>query len=481
MRAAPDAPGNSALRALALAGFAVLALPVFDLGTAQLRNGDIFWQVRTGEIALRTGAFPDTDIFSYTVAGTPWNNHEWGFELAATLLYRAFGWAALRAMVLILCGGVLAMVAATLWRRAGPAIALFVTALAFLLVTYKFIPAPQTVSMAAFLFAFRLLRVESRYRLPALAALLLVWGNLTAEVVIFLPFLLLDEGLRLWEMRGEIRSLHRAGMLVLACCMPFVNPPWSSTLEYAIAGTRSNRGVNLEFRSVLEPAATVAPPLKWLAIALAVLYVACAIRALIREPSARRLRQLGPGLIAIAGAALMERNLWLLVLPAARLAVEFGGRPGLRLAAAAISPLLVAGWLTSQGWTPAAEKRLLSASFWSNHIDRSIVPVDCADRVADLGPGRRVYALRVWASYLIWRLPEDRVFIDGRNREYPDSVFAAAGRVWTGAPDALRILDETGTDVVVAWPAWNETAGLRGGPWKRTFLGPACAVFEKRL
>src|SRR5438105_3676240 len=225
LTAAPPQPPHAAtLRALAAAGFVLLAAPVFDLGTAPLRNGDIFWQVRTGEIALRTGTFPDSDIFSYTVAGTPWNNHEWGFELAAALLHGALGWGALRAMVFLLGAGTLATLASVLWRRAGPAHALLVTTLVFLFTTYKFIPAPQTVSMALFLFAFWWLRaarpLESSGRTAALAALLLLWGNLTAEVVIFLPFLLLDEGLRLWELPRERPFYWRAATLVLLCCVP---------------------------------------------------------------------------------------------------------------------------------------------------------------------------------------------------------------------------------------------------------------------
>src|SRR6185503_8512116 len=98
----------------------------------------------------------------------------------------------------------------------GPQLAVCTGAAALLLARYKFLPAPQAASMALFLLAVPLfLRPQTTARSLALVAYLAVWGNLTAEALLFLPFLLVDQGLRLWEDRAHVG--RRAGLLALAC------------------------------------------------------------------------------------------------------------------------------------------------------------------------------------------------------------------------------------------------------------------------
>jgi len=47
----------------------------------QLREPDLWWQLRTGEYILENKEIPNTDIFSYTFEGEPWINVKWGFEV----------------------------------------------------------------------------------------------------------------------------------------------------------------------------------------------------------------------------------------------------------------------------------------------------------------------------------------------------------------------------------------------------------------
>ena len=46
-----------------------------------LRDLDVCWLIRTGELIWNTGSLPETDIFSFTHAGKPWVLYQWGFEL----------------------------------------------------------------------------------------------------------------------------------------------------------------------------------------------------------------------------------------------------------------------------------------------------------------------------------------------------------------------------------------------------------------
>jgi hypothetical protein len=480
---------------LALAGILLVLLAVAHRSARPLGSSDIFWQVRTGEIALAGGRIPDRDVFSYTVPGAAWNNHEWLFEVLAALLHRAAGWGGFRSGTVALMLAVAAGLAAAVGRRGGAPAAFLVVALFCALAGYKMAPVPQGLSMALFfaalgLFRGRALAVSPR-RWVALVLVMLLWGNLTAESVMFLPFLLLDQGaLRLARARGRGPALPSPARHLLlcaaACAAPLVNPPQSSVLEYVLAGTAANRVVNVEFAPIWAPAWTVLPAVKAGGLALMALFVAWAAVTLGRSADrGAALREVGPGLLAVALAGAFERNLWLLVLPAARLALAAvawaGARPRrvivdlvLLLAAAAVFSAFEAAYR----WTPLAALRDLSSpAYRAHHIDEREVPTACVDPLAGVPGVGRVFTLRMWASYVIWRLPGARVFIDGRNREYPAITQQMADHAWEGGPVTRAILDASGTDAVVALPGWGDLPGVRGGPWRVAARGENCELY----
>ena len=74
----------------------VVTLFIVQRATQPLGAGDLFWQLRTGQTILDTGVIPDTETYSYTVAGAPWNNHEWLYEATLAAWHRATGWLGLR-------------------------------------------------------------------------------------------------------------------------------------------------------------------------------------------------------------------------------------------------------------------------------------------------------------------------------------------------------------------------------------------------
>jgi tetratricopeptide (TPR) repeat protein len=56
-----------------------------------LREPDLWWQIRTGEWILENGQVPRQDVFSYTYEGAPWINIKWGFEVVAAMISSALG------------------------------------------------------------------------------------------------------------------------------------------------------------------------------------------------------------------------------------------------------------------------------------------------------------------------------------------------------------------------------------------------------
>lgn len=66
-------------------------LCAFALGMKQLREPDIWWQLLSGRWMLDNGAITRTDMFSYTMAGHPWINVKWLYEILIGIIEKASG------------------------------------------------------------------------------------------------------------------------------------------------------------------------------------------------------------------------------------------------------------------------------------------------------------------------------------------------------------------------------------------------------
>jgi hypothetical protein len=80
------------------AALLAVALLVVALGAALMGvQSDTWWQLRTGQVILATGSVPTRDIFSSTVSGAYWPNHEW---LALAIFYGLYTIGGLPALLL---------------------------------------------------------------------------------------------------------------------------------------------------------------------------------------------------------------------------------------------------------------------------------------------------------------------------------------------------------------------------------------------
>src|SRR5947209_8149645 len=89
--------GGLALSLPQLWGVVTVALPVLVSMGAPLLTIDLAYHLRAGDIILRTHALPRIDTFSFTAAGTPWLDQQWGAQVLFSLVFRAGGWPALEA------------------------------------------------------------------------------------------------------------------------------------------------------------------------------------------------------------------------------------------------------------------------------------------------------------------------------------------------------------------------------------------------
>jgi hypothetical protein len=71
---------------------------VFALYRTDMNDPDIWWHMRNAQYLVQQHHFPRTDMYSFTVAGHPWINHEWLSEIPYYFAYRAFGLVGLKTL-----------------------------------------------------------------------------------------------------------------------------------------------------------------------------------------------------------------------------------------------------------------------------------------------------------------------------------------------------------------------------------------------
>src|SRR5581483_9260149 len=141
---------------------------------------DIWWHIRDAQYLLKTHHFLRQDLYSFTVAGHPWINTEWGSEIPFYLAYQAFGLAGLKAMSFILPSILIPLLLYLCYQESRNFKAsIVVCVLASLLARVSF--GPRTILIGYILLIVMLIILrrfqEQRGSLWLLPALFCLWAN----------------------------------------------------------------------------------------------------------------------------------------------------------------------------------------------------------------------------------------------------------------------------------------------------------------
>ncbi len=71
---------------------------IFSMYKPDMNDPDIWWHMRNAQYLFQHHQFPRFDMFSFTVAGHPWINHEWLSEVPFYLAFRVFGLVGLKSL-----------------------------------------------------------------------------------------------------------------------------------------------------------------------------------------------------------------------------------------------------------------------------------------------------------------------------------------------------------------------------------------------
>jgi hypothetical protein len=457
---------------------AVLAALVGTLASTFAANDpDLFWHLASGAWMLDHGRLLDRDIFSTTMIGAPYSVGQWLGEVVFAALYRGGGWVALDLLRAALVGVATFFTARVVLRfQPQPAWAIGPIVAAVLISKFLWGDRPQLFSLALFPAAFDVLiaaRFGAPRRLWVLVPLMLVWANLHGAFVAGLALIIVFV-VEAWITRIPHRRAFTA-VAVLAAAASLVTPSGLSAFSFAASYARSASAVVEE-----RPADITSPA----GLVFAALLLGTFLVALVADRGERSARLRSPilwvGLVVpftvlglahqrlLPYAAMIEAPLVAAMVPAL-----------LGRAAAAAAPLM-----------PRVAAVLVLAALFAATVALSVV---AAPRAPDLSayPAGATAALRQlpgpvlneydWGGYLIFAVPEQPTFVDGRGAAlYPPELigeFETAVGLHLGY---RGVLDGHGIRLVLLRPSRALAVALREDGWPVVAEEPGSWVLLQR-
>jgi hypothetical protein len=459
---------------------------------------DLTYHLRAGAAILAGEGIPNVDTWTFTVAGTPWLDQQWGAQVILATVFQAAGWTGLvilRAALVALTFALLLGAVRSAWsiasvRAGGSAIASSARTATLVVLAFFAVAAPalalrpQLFAIVLFAATMRILVERSRHPrrlwlIPPMAAL---WANLHGSfplVVVLVGLSWLDEValLRVPTPAGHPRLplprrlLGSTGLALIgafSALATLINPfgidAWRYIEDLARDPAITSAVSEWQPPSPLDPAGAVF----YVSLAIVLGVVAFRFRSDDSRPSARFF---GPIVTVVVFGALgivTGRGLawWALAAPVAMVQLQ----PGLRLAdlpriralpslrartareasaseerrsplnAIVIGVLAVTAIALLPLWRPTGPAGVPAAVL-------SEAPQGIAHKLAalinagELPRDARVWAPQTWGSFLEWAVPHVRVAIDSRIELFPPPVLADADEVAMGAHGWLSTVE----------------------------------------
>jgi hypothetical protein len=433
----------------------VALVPLTVVATADdVFSHDVWWHLTAGDWILAHREVPRADPFSFTSAGVPWVDHEWGFQVLVAAVHALLGVPGLVILRIAAALAVVSLLVGLLYRRGvDPAVIAALAGLAVVAARLRLQVRPELASLILLVLVVAACTGPSHppsaspwRRLAGLAALFAVWANLHPGFLLGLAVVgawavggfadRLIGGRRPEDRAPASEELRHRWLTLAACAAASCLNPWGpavvrAPLEIAQALRRAGV-VNPEW----QPPSPAMQPAYFLLAAFTAALVTAAVRRLPASTLLIALGLLAYGLLFARGTGLSSIAAPLLVADA--VTVLAAARPrlaaALRLpatAAFAVAAVLVvaAAWL---GFRPDP----LRLGFG---VDPRFAPVGAAGLLLRTAPAPELYNEIGDGGYLMWRLRDRyRVFLDGRN-EVHDRLLAEWSRAHEN-PDAWAAL-----------------------------------------
>lgn len=437
--------------------FLAIGLPIVASLLAPMSTVDLTYHLRAGNDMLTTRAIPTVDTWTFTVAGRPWVDQQWGAQALFAVIERLGGWTGLALLRATLTGVVFAcLVAIGLRRGLDSRTGALLAIVAFVVASPSMALRPQLLGMACFAIVLVLVvdrRAHPR-RLWLVPVIVAIWANLHGSfflgpIVLGLAWLedlhdhvaVRPSPLVIAVLSAVAACLNPLGPWVWAYAVALsVNPEVTSRItEWQPTSVRDVPGI-LFFGSALAVVVMLArrgsktpwPTLAWLAVFFAIgMY---AQRGLAWWP-------LG-ATAAIAGT---------LMTSASRSPVETLRSRRLNLVVA--GALILAGIALLPAWRPIDSGTGTPVAVLTDAPSGITAALRTASR-----PGDRIFNPQVWGSWFVYALPDRRVAIDSRIEFFPPQTWRDYEQILAGVEGWEEKLAAWDVNLVVV--QGPETSGL---------------------
>ncbi|MEX0832527.1 MAG: hypothetical protein WD276_01430 [Actinomycetota bacterium] len=409
---------------------------------------DLAYNIRAGEIMLRTYDLVRTDVFSFTAAGLPWFDQQWAAQVLLAFVHGAGGWSLVAILRAGLVGAIYLFVYLSCRQAdAGVRPSAWLTISSFLVGVGALSPRPQLIGMA--LFAVTVWTTASRHKHPArmwlVPALTIVWANTHGSFFLAPLFLSLVWFQDLHERRPAASTTAKIAVLSLAATL--INPYGLGVWHYVIS-LSTNDVVTRFIQEWQPPTVRHFGGAVFLASAVGVAIVLVRRRKKTPWPALLTL-----GAFLIMGLFALRGIVWWSIvapviiaglLPKAQGARQPDPPKRLNLAIAAVLVALGISFLpVFRDHNPLTQnKPLLSDA----------PPGVTAGLRAVLEPGDRMFAPQRWGSWFELALPRNPVAVDSRIEVIPESVWADYVTVSFGQEGWQQVLDRWDVNVVITHP-----------------------------
>lgn len=398
-----------------------LTLVFLALGTVACivpAQADTFYHLASGRAMWERGALLDREVFSHTSYGFEHPNHWWLAQLLFFAIHRAAG-----PVGLSVFAGACALVAVIAsWRLTiGAAGRRLLFLLAFLVTTPAWSVRPQVLSMLLFMLV---LHLALRGRLLWIPAVMVLWANVHG-LVLFGIVVTVAVAVEAFAY-SRTRRWHAVAVVAASLLAPVVSPQGLEYWGWMLSTVADARALDIvEFR----PAWRAGRDALGL-VALAAVFLAAVARAAPSfgsRPAQDRILVITSFVLLLAAAASVRNTAFaaLAALPAvARLL------PASQPVAGRAAP--------SAAYVIATLAALVAATVVSNRWRDGGAPMGWKPMSADVVAAVRECPGPLYNGFddggtLIWFVPEQRVFIDGRTDAYPmDFLRSAVARERAG-------------------------------------------------
>jgi len=158
---------------------AIFILTIF-MANLEIKDLDIWLHLGMGRTIVQTGVVPDQDVLSCTIAGRPWVNHEWLFQVLVFLIYQAGGADGLITMQVVIVAITMMVLFLLGYNRENQLPCIFMLLLVFLVYQHRFTTRPDLFSLLFFALYILLMSffLDRKWSLPVLFVIQVLWTNM---------------------------------------------------------------------------------------------------------------------------------------------------------------------------------------------------------------------------------------------------------------------------------------------------------------